>query len=42
MQGEGGSHLLVPLVGCPYPVKGLILVAPPNTSMVTNQHFCIR
>jgi hypothetical protein len=32
MLEEGGNHLPISLVGCPCPVKGLILVVPPNTS----------
>ena len=39
---EGENHLPVPLVGCPRPVEGPIPVALPNTSMIINQHICIR
>ena len=39
---EGGrNHLHIPLVGCPCLVEGPVPIAPPNTSMVTNQHICI-
>jgi hypothetical protein len=37
----GGNHLLVPPVGCPCPVESPIPIAPPNTSIVINQHICI-
>ena len=35
MKKEGESHLPTP------PEDGLILIAPPKTSMVTNQYICI-
>ena len=38
----GGSYLFVPPIGCPCLVEGLIMVVPSNTSMITNQHICIR
>jgi hypothetical protein len=41
MKKVGGSHLLAPHAGCPCPDDGLILAAPPKTSMVTNQYICI-
>jgi hypothetical protein len=42
MKAEDENHLLVPPVGCPCPNKGLILVAPPKTSMATNQYIHIK
>jgi len=35
MKEEGENHLLVPSMGCPYPDKGLILVASPKALMDT-------
>ena len=42
MLEQGGSHLIVPPVGCPCPIEGPILVASPNTPIITNQHICIQ
>jgi len=37
----GGSHLSAPSVRCPCTIADRVPVAPPNTSMVTNQYICI-
>jgi len=37
----GGNQLPVPPVGYPCPVECPVLIAPHNTSMVTNQHIYI-
>jgi hypothetical protein len=42
MKEEGENHLLVPPTGCPYPNKGLILIASPRASMATNQYIRIH
>jgi len=41
MKKEGESHLPAPPVGCSCLDDGPISIAPPKTSMITNQYICI-